>query len=105
VTTATSLVLDATSLSSSTDFESGDLAIAVTAGVALYLWGLAFALWPGEIAHANDSRGPTWIRNFSPHGPDPARPGRTSPNLVLGTGILLLVMGLAFLIGIAVDMS
>lgn len=63
------------------------------------------ALWPEEIARANDTRGPRWLRDFSLHGSDPARPGRTTPKLVFRTGVLLLAMGVVLLAAIAVDPS
>jgi hypothetical protein len=101
---ALSMVVGA-ALPSSAGPTSGDIAIAATAGIGLFLWGLAFLLWPDGIARANDTRGPRWLRDFSLHGPDPARLGRTSVKLVRRTGILLLVMGLILLIGIAIDAS
>ena len=99
---ALDLVIDAAK-SSSVGPAAVDLVIGVTVGIGLYLGGLAFLLWPEGIASVNDTRGPRWIRDVSPHGPDPARPGRTSPKLILGAGVLLLVMGVALLIGIAID--
>lgn len=89
----------------SADAASADLVIIATAGIGLLFWGLALILWPDGIARANDTRGPRWLRNFSLHGPDPARPGRTAATLVRRTGVLLLVVGLALLAGVVIDAS
>lgn len=72
--------------------------IVLIVGAALLVAGAAFLVVPGGIATANDTRGPKWLRNFSMHGPDRARPGRTGPGAVRLLGGLLSVMGIVLVV-------
>ena len=66
--------------------------------------GAAGTFRPHQVARANDTRGPRWLREFNPHARRPAYPGRTSPLLLRLVGVPLLAAGLFLLDTVTLDL-
>jgi hypothetical protein len=67
-------------------------------GVLVMLLAVGVVIFAGAIASANDTKGPEWLRNFSLHGPDPARPDRTKPGQLRAAMVLVFIAGFTMLI-------
>lgn len=60
--------------------QQGDEVLAVVFGLLLLTPGLLMAVRPARVAHANDTKGPKWRRDYK----RPAYPGRTRPGAMRG---------------------